>query len=288
MNYYNRQMYKYLQPKAEPYQEVSISPDILDNVHCGDSRDMSLIPDNSIHLVITSPPYNVGMEYDEDLDRDMFKSLLKNVLRECYKKLVPGGRVCINVANLGRRPYIVLHEFVMSAMFRSGYYMRGEIIWDKGAAGQSTAWGSWRSASNPTLRDLHEYILVFSKPPFKLEAQGRHSTISRDEFMEYTKSIWHFRPESAKRIGHPAPFPIELPYRLIQLYSFESNIVLDPFVGSGTTCLAAIKTGRHYIGIDNSEEYIALARQRIQEVTDDLETKRLSTVSRRPDTNGQH
>jgi len=142
--------------------------------------------------------------------------------------------------------------------------MRGEIIWDKAAsAGASTAWGSWMSASNPAMRDVHEYILVFSKGEMQRRGKGKRSTISREEFLKYTKSVWSFPTESATRVGHPAPFPVELPYRLIQLYTFEGDVVLDPFCGSGTTCVAALMTNRHYIGFDNNEEYVKLARERI-------------------------
>ncbi len=122
--------------------------------------------------------------------------------------------------------------------------MRGEIIWDKGtSAAASTAWGSWRSPANPTLRDTHEYILVFSRGPMRRKPlDGRQATISRDEFLECTRSVWSFPAKSARKIGHPAPFPLELPYRLIQLYSYQGDIILDPFMGSGQTALAALKS----------------------------------------------
>ena len=157
-----------------------------------------------------------------------------------------------------------MHTYVIEEMHALGFLMRGEIIWHKAAgAGSSTAWGSWMSASNPTLRDVHEYILVFSKGSMGRSVKGE-SSITRDEFLEYTKSVWSFQPASAKKVGHPAPFPVELPYRLIQLYSFKGDVVLDPFCGSGTTCLAALQTGRHYVGFDVSEEYVELARRRLE------------------------
>jgi site-specific DNA-methyltransferase (adenine-specific) len=149
-------------------------------------------------------------------------------------------------------------------MLEIGFRMRGEIIWNKAAsAGGSTAWGSWLSASNPTLRDVHEYILVFSKGAFGRDKQAKTSTIQRDEFLEFTRSVWEFPSESARKIGHPAPFPMELPYRLIQLYTFANEIVLDPFCGSGTTCIAALKSGRHYVGYELVEEYVNLSGQRL-------------------------
>ena len=149
--------------------------------------------------------------------------------------------------------------------------MRGEIIWNKGtSASPSTAWGSWLSATNPVLRDVHEYILVFSKYLFSREKNGRENTIQRDDFLEWTKSVWNFPAVSAKKIGHPAPFPEDLPYRLIQLYSFKNDIILDPFVGSGTTCVAASKSERYYVGYDNEQKYVRLAEQRIAQFHNQL------------------
>jgi site-specific DNA-methyltransferase (adenine-specific) len=227
---------------------------------------MEKIPDSSVHLMVTSPPYNVGKEYDQDLDLEEYLNLLKDVFTETYRVLVNGGRACINIANVGRKPYIPYHKFIIDTMVEVGFFMRGEIIWNKGAgAGVSTAWGSWCSASNPTLRDTHEYILVFSKGKFTRNGKGKKATISKDDFLEFTKSVWEFPPESAERVGHPAPFPIELPYRCIQLYTFEGEVVLDPFCGVGTTCIAAVKTNRHFIGIDINPEYVEIARKRINE-----------------------
>ncbi|MCW3989340.1 MAG: site-specific DNA-methyltransferase [Candidatus Bathyarchaeota archaeon] len=264
--FYSRKIYGETPENPGELIERSIPEAILDTVICGDSRDLSMIPDESVHLMVTSPPYNVGKDYDEDLGLEEYRGLLRDVFGEVHRKLVVGGRACVNVANLGRRPYIPLHSYIIEEMAEIGFLMRGEIIWSKAAsAGSSTAWGSWLSASNPTLRDVHEYILVFSKGSMKRERGDRESTIARDEFLEYTKSIWSFPTASAKRVGHPAPFPVELPYRLIQLYTFQGDVVLDPFCGSGTTCVAALKTKRHYIGVDNSEEYVELARKRIRE-----------------------
>ena len=262
--FYSRKIYDNQAGEPDDRFEGLIDDEVLDTVQCVDSRDMSMLSDESVHLMVTSPPYNVGKEYDEDLDMDEYRGLLKAVFREVYRKLVVGGRACVNVANLGRRPYIPLHSFIIEDMLDLGFLMRGEIIWQKAAsAGASTAWGSWMSASNPTLRDVHEYILVFSKGSMRREKEGRESTIARDEFLEYTKSVWSFPTESAKRVGHPAPFPEELPYRLIQLYTFEGDVVLDPFCGSGTTCVVALKTGRHFVGFDINEEYVNLAKDRI-------------------------
>jgi DNA modification methylase len=198
------------------------------------------------------------------LSLDEYRRLLKNVFQEAYKKLVPGGRACVNVANLGRKPYIPLHSYLIQDMIDVGFLMRGEIIWNKASsASPSTAWGSWQSAGNPVLRDVHEYILVFCKETFSRTRADKENTIRRDDFLDRTKSVWTFPAVSAKSIGHPAPFPEELPRRLIEMYSFKGDVVLDPFAGSGTTCLAALKCQRHYIGYDVNEEYVRLAKARI-------------------------
>ena len=266
--FYMSKLYEGL-PKEQKirYVENPIPPQFLDKIFCKSSEKMEEIPDNSVHLMITSPPYNVGKEYDRDFTLKEYLEFLKRVWKEVYRVLVPGGRVCINIANLGRKPYIPLHAFIVKDMLELGFLMRGEIIWNKASsASPSTAWGSWLSPANPTLRDIHEYILVFSKGTFSRKNMNkRRSTISREEFLEFTKSVWTFSAVSAKAVGHPAPFPIELPYRLIQLYTYESEVVLDPFMGSGQTAIAAIKAGRHYIGYDIEEEYVKLAEKRIRE-----------------------
>jgi site-specific DNA-methyltransferase (adenine-specific) len=264
--FYNSRLYEGL-PKEEhiEYMENLLPPEKLNHIFCKSSENMSDLPDSSIHLMVTSPPYNVGKEYDENLSLNEYRDFLKKVWAEVKRILVPGGRVCINIANLGRKPYIPLHTFIINDMLELGFLMRGEIIWNKAAGGSpSTAWGSWLSAKNPTLRDIHEYILVFSKGTFSRESNERKSTIQKEEFLEFTKSVWTFPAEPATKVGHPAPFPLELPYRAIQLYSFEGDVVLDPFMGSGQTAIAAIKTKRHYVGYEINGEYISLAEKRIK------------------------
>ena len=257
------------QPRAEEmkYIENPIPSDKLDKIFNASSESMSELPNNSVHLMVTSPPYNVGKDYDNDLTLEEYLSFLMRVWTETYRVLVPGGRACINVANLGRKPYIPLHAFIIRDMIDTGFLMRGEIIWDKGAsASSSTAWGSWQSASNPTLRDTHEYVLVFSKENFRRDKiDARDSTISRKDFLTLTKSVWKFPAESAKRIGHPAPFPIELPFGLIQLYTYSGEVVLDPFMGSGQTAIAALKAKRHFIGYEKARNYVSLAKRRIKQ-----------------------
>ena len=239
--------------------------ELEDSIIQGSAEDMHLIPDRSVHLMVTSPPYNVTKEYDEDLSLQEYLKLLRGVFTETHRVLVDGGRACINVANLGRKPYLPLSVFISNLMLEIGFQMRGDIIWHKGAgAGVSMAWGSWQSASNPVLRDTHEYILVFSKGSFtRKKPAGKENTITREHFMEWTKSVWTMSPESARRVKHPAPFPVELPYRLIQLYTFSGDVVLDPFIGSGTTAIAALKTERKYIGFESDPEYVKRSEERI-------------------------
>lgn len=264
--FYSSKLFRDFQiPENIQYRHADIDEKDLNRLYCKSSESMDEIPDNSVHLMITSPPYNVGKEYDSDLTLDEYLDLLTRVFSQTYRKLVTGGRACINIANIGRKPYIPLHAMVIEIMLDLGYLMRGEVIWDKSAsAGGSCAWGSWMSASNPVLRDFHEYILIFSKESYsKDKKQEKRDTIEHDEFIQWTKSIWTFPAVNAKKIGHPAPFPVELPHRLIKLYSYEGDVVLDPFVGSGTTCLAAIQNNRKYIGYDIKKEYIELAEKRI-------------------------
>jgi site-specific DNA-methyltransferase (adenine-specific) len=265
--FYSRKLFQDLpKEKSVEYVENKIPDEFLNKILCKSSEDMSELPSNSVHLVVTSPPYNVGKEYDEDLDLNEYREFLKRVFLEVKRVLVPGGRLCINIANLGRKPYLPLHAYIIQDMLDLGFLMRGEIIWNKAGGGSpSTAWGSWLSAKNPTLRDQHEYILVFSKDTFTRQNPfGRKSTISREEFLEFTKSVWAFPAVSAKEIGHPAPFPVELPYRLIQLYTFEGEVVLDPFMGSGQTAIAALKSKRFYVGYEIVPEYVELAQKRIK------------------------
>ncbi len=269
--FYNSKMYSTLDKKVietiptDIGIESELPKEIVNRIIFGSAEKMMELPNNSIHLMITSPPYNVSKEYDEDLSLKEYLQLLENSFKETYRVLVNGGRACINVANLGRKPYIPLSDYISQIMLEIGFNMRGEIIWNKSAsASPSTAWGSWQSAANPILRDVHEYILVFSKGDYKREKGNKENTISKEQFMEWTKSIWTMNAESARRIGHPAPFPEELPNRLIQLYSFTNDVILDPFMGSGTTAISALKANRNYVGYENNKEYVGLANRRIE------------------------
>lgn len=253
--------------RLEPRRPVPPKPleEWADRIYCHTSEDMHHIPDESVALAFTSPPYNAGKEYDEDLDLGAYLDLITRVAAEVYRVLVPGGRYVVNIANLGRKPYIPLHAYFYVRHMAVGFLPAGEVIWQKGKGmSGSCAWGSWMSARAPRLRDIHEYLLVFVKESYGRPDKGE-SDISRDEFMEATLSVWEIPPESARKVGHPAPFPVELAARVVRLYSYVGDVVLDPFNGSGSTCVAAMQNGRHYVGYDISEEYCQLARTRLSQ-----------------------
>jgi DNA modification methylase len=242
----------------------------MDRIYLGSSSQMLDIPDNSVGLAFTSPPYAVGKEYDEDLTLEEWEFLMSAVADEVHRVLVPGGRYVVNVANIGRKPYVSLVSSVYKIMTDwHPFACQGEIIWRKAkGAGGNCAWGSWNSAKAPSLRDVHEYLLVFTKGQFGRPDKGI-SDMTKEEFMASTLSIWDIPPASAKRIGHPAPFPLALADRVIGLYSYVGDVVLDPFMGSGTTCLAAAQRGRRYVGFDTEDQYVKLAEERIDKWAQD-------------------
>jgi|GEM_PF-411779 len=256
-------------------------PSDINQIYVGDARDMSNIADNSVALVVTSPPYYAGKAYE--LERGSggipasyveYLQMLHDVFTECWRVLEPGGRIAINIANLGRRPYRSLSADVTRILQDDiGYLLRGEILWIKaeGASG-SCAWGSFQSAANPVLRDVTERVVLASKLRLDRALTRKQrkelglpseDTISKEDFMESTLDTWKVRPESAKRVGHPAPFPIELPRRLIELLSYRNDLVLDPFMGAGSTALAAQRTGRNYVGYEMDRSYVDLSLARL-------------------------
>jgi DNA modification methylase len=278
---------------ATPFYERFTAPELSDDdtvnscavpdqLFCADSRDLGAIADSSIALMVTSPPYFAGKAYEAALGEGHipgsyleYLEMLRDVFTECRRVLEPGGRMAINVANLGRKPYRSLSADVVGILQDDlGLLLRGEIIWQKakGATG-SIAVGSYLSAANPVVRDVTERVIVASKGRFdraiprkQREQRGLpfENTITKDEFFQATLDVWELRPEHARRIGHPAPFPVELPERLIQLYTYRGDVVLDPFLGSGSTAVAAVRTDRRYVGYDTDPEYVALAERRVE------------------------
>jgi site-specific DNA-methyltransferase (adenine-specific) len=252
----------------------------VDRLMCADSRTMAEVADNSVALIVTSPPYHAGKTYETagaagpvPGSYPQYLAMLEAVLAECRRVLEPGGRICVNVANLGRRPYRPLAADTWAILGRLGFLARGEIVWvkAKGASG-SAAFGSFAKASNPVLRDVSERILVAGKGRYdravhwktrKARGLPWESTVTGADFLAWTLDVWHIAPESARRIGHPAPFPVELPRRLIELYSYRHDLVLDCFAGAGSTAVAAVAARRRYLGYDTDPAYLKLAQQRI-------------------------
>jgi modification methylase len=275
---------RFARPAVSADEEVVPCP-LGDTLWARDSRDLSFLPDKCIALVVTSPPYFVGKEYEQSLGAGHVASsyleylrMLRDVLAECCRVLEPGGRIAVNVANLGRKPYRSLSADVTSILQDDlGFLLRGEIVWVKGkGANGSCAWGSYASAANPVLRDLTERIVVASKGRFDRAIARREraerglpseDTISPSQFREWTLDTWYFPPESAKRVGHPAPFPVELPRRMIELFTYRDDVVLDPFAGAGQVALACLAAGRRYVCVDVDATYVELAARRIAEAT---------------------
>ena len=268
-------------PVIDDDETVAAPVPIAEPCRVGDSRDMADVADSSVALVVTSPPYFAGKQYELEVERDgipasyiEYLDMLTAVFAECARTLEPGGRIAVNVANLGRRPFRSLSADVVHILQdRLGLLLRGEIVWRKGAgASGSCAWGSFRSPSNPVLRDLTERVVIASKgrfqravSPARRETAGlpHRSTVAAEDFMADTLDLWTLPTESARRVGHPAPFPVELPARLIELYTFADDLVLDPFMGSGSTLVAAAQLGRRAVGYDLDPAYVDLARHRL-------------------------
>jgi DNA modification methylase len=256
----------------------------LDKIYLKDCRKMIELPDECVKLIVTSPPYNVTKTYDQNLTLNEYLSFIQEVLTDCKRVLSSKGLIALNIANLGRKPYIPLDVYMIKILQKLGFHIVQEIIWNKEAsAGGSCAWGSWLSSSNPSLRDVHEYIILASK-----KADFQDFTISQDkhdkislivegkkitfQFNNLCSNIWNFQTESAKRVKHPAPFPVELPYRFIHFLTNEEDLILDPFMGSGTTAIAAIISKRHYVGYDISKEFVETAEYRINNLKNSIKT----------------
>lgn len=290
-DFYNR----FAAPTVSTDDEVVACP-VPDTVWARDSRDLSFLPDKCVALVVTSPPYFAGKEYETALGEGHvpgsyleYLAMLRDVFAECYRVLEPGGRIAVNVANLGRRPYRSLAADVVSILQDEvGFLLRGEIVWIKGkGANGSCAWGSYGSATNPVLRDVTERIVVGSKGRFDRAINKRdraaaglpcEDTISPEDFRAWTIDTWYFPTESAKRVGHPAPFPVELPRRLIELLTFRGDTVLDPFAGAAQVALACLESDRSYVCVDVDRDYVELGERRIASARQALEQRAAKAV----------
>ncbi len=272
---------RFTSPEVSDDDEVR-SAGAVDVIHHDDARSIrEHVAPNSVALVVTSPPYFAGKEYEEALGENgipasyfEYLEMLRDVFSACKDVMEPGGRIAVNVANLGRRPYRSLSADITLILQDLGLLLRGEVIWWKGrAAGGSCAWGTFQRPNNPVLRDVTERVVIASKGRFDRALKPKQrlrqdlpstATISRDEFLEATTDLWELAPASATHVGHPAPFPVELPQRLIELYTYEGDVVLDPFMGAGTSAIAAVRTNRHYLGFETDAAYIDRANERIE------------------------
>ena len=241
--------------------------EFLDQIICSDCLEvMSRIPDRTVHLAVTSPPYNLGINYDnhdDSLTYEQYLEWMEKVWIETKRVLVAGGRFALNIAPTSIKNFRPIHHDFSNQLREIGMTMRTEIIWYKQTMRRRTAWGSWKSPSNPHIVPSWEYILVFCKDSWTLESDSKDSDITSDEFMRFSDGFWYIPPESQRR-GHPTPFPEELIYRLIKFYTYKGDVVLDMFGGTGTVAVVAQKTGRRFIHIDISQKYCQIAEQRLE------------------------
>jgi len=225
------------------------------------------IADDSIDLIVTSPPYNVDIKYNSHNDTmtyDDYLSFTREWLAKCYKFIKSDGRFCLNIPldkNKGGQQSMCADITTIAKQI--GFKYHSTIIWNEQNISRRTAWGSWLSAAAPYVIAPVEVIIVLYKNEWKKTSGSRKSDITKKEFMEWTNGVWNFSGESKKRVGHPAPFPVELPRRCIKLFSFVGDTILDPFLGSGSTLLACLETGREGIGIDIDKKYCELAKRRL-------------------------
>lgn len=243
----------------------------INKIITGDAEKvMSEIPSESVDIIVTSPPYNFGHSYANDTTEDtkewnQYFGKLLSVWKECYRVLKPGGRIAVNVQPLFS-DYIPTHHLISKQLLDLGFLWKTEILWEKNNYNAKyTAWGSWKSPSMPYLKYTWEFIEVFDKKTHKKVGQKENIDITDDEFKEWVLAKWKMTPEiKMQDFGHPAMFPEELPRRILKLFSYKEDIVLDPFNGAGTTTLVAYKLRRRFIGIDISEKYCEIAKQRIK------------------------
>lgn len=255
-------------------RNVSLPPSFRDTIACADSEEhLALLPDNCIDLIFTSPPYNFGLEYDGAGGNDaeawqQYFAKLDRIWEQCIRVLKHGGRLVVNIQPL-YSDYIPSHHFLSNSLTRRGLIWKGEILWEKNNYNcKYTAWGSWKSPSNPYLKYSWEFVEVFCKGSLKLNGNGNGADIAADDFKKWVYGKWSIAPERNMRAyGHPAMFPEELARRVIQLFSFRGDAVLDPFAGVGTACVVAKRLGRVYLGVDVSRSYCETAEKRIKKET---------------------
>jgi len=251
-------------------EQVKIDPNKLpiNEVICGDALSvMKQLPENSIHMSLTSPPYNLGLPYDvytDEKEYDDYRTSLKKIWEQTFRVLVDGGRFALNIAPTGIANFREVHHDLVRDVKSVGFTLRTEILWYKQNMGRHTAWGSYKSPSNPHIVPSWEYVYVFHKNTPYLEGNKEDIDIMAEEFQRYSDGFWNIMPET-RRNGHPSPFPEELIYRLVKYYTYRGNICLDMFAGSGTVALVALKTRRNFICIDISKQYCEIAEKRIDD-----------------------
>jgi site-specific DNA-methyltransferase (adenine-specific) len=243
-------------------------------IHNADSTHLDFLADESVHLVVTSPPYNLDIAYNgygDDIPYERYLEWVRLWAAELFRVCIESGRACINIPldsnKGGKRPVYADYVRVFLA---AGWTYQTTIVWNESNISRRTAWGSWLNPSAPFVTAPVEMIPVFHKGPWRRDKRGRTTDLVRDEFLEWTLGMWTFSGENPRRVGHPAPFPEELPRRLIKLYSFVEDTVLDPFVGSGTTLAVAKRLGRTGIGVDVDPHYCELAKKRLERTAVEL------------------
>lgn len=239
-------------------------------IYNADSTRLTFIPDSSIDLVVTSPPYNLDVAYNgyrDDVPYDRYLEWVDLWARELFRVASHGGRACINIpldSNKGGKRAV--YADYVRVFLDAGWQYQTTIVWNEQNISRRTAWGSWMSPTAPFVTAPVEMVPVFFKGEWRRKKEGRTSDIERDEFLAWTLGTWDFPGENPGKVGHPAPFPTELPLRLIKLYSFVEDTVLDPFLGSGTSCAVAKQLRRRAIGVDIDEKYCAIAANRCRQL----------------------
>lgn len=242
--------------------------EFCDKIICADSQvALKALPDNCIDLILTSPPYNFGMDYEESDDTsawDNYFDKLFGVFDECIRVLKYGGRIVVNVQPT-YSDYVPTHHIISQYFMDKRMIWKAEIVWEKNHFNVYTAWGSWKSPASPYLKCSWEFLEVFCKGSVKKDGDPKNADIDAESFKQWVKARWVIAPERhMDRYEHPAMFPEMLAIRVIQLFSFKGDVVMDPFAGVGTTCLAAFKFQRKYLGIDISQKYCYTAEDRLR------------------------